>query len=212
MTGNQQDLAKYLGVNKSSVCRAVKAGRIKPEADGVFDFGKCAAAWHGTAGGRADVAARWAQNRGASIPTGHLRHKNAPAAPFAQTPADLEGESGQGGQGGTGRAGPQAIRMHYENSAIKLEMALRRALRYERAAAGREAVGLGALLRAGIERVIDQTAPRLAAAGNELERRRIIEAEIKRLRWMIKRELPRAMRRMKETGAGQKVGAGGTAE
>jgi len=113
-----------------------------------------------------------------------------------------------------GRAKAKQALMHYENSIIKLEMALRRGMRYEKAAARREATSLGALLRAGIERVIDQTAPRLAAAhghGGELERRRILEKEIKRLRWIIKRELPRSLRRMKEQGAG-KVGAGGTAQ
>ena len=63
-----------------------------------------------------------------------------------------------------------------------------------------------------IERVIDQTAPRLAAAANDLERRRIVEKETRRLRWVVKRELPRALRRMREAGQGAKVGAGGTAE
>ena len=76
--------------------------------------------------------------------------------------------------------------------------------------AKRDRANRGDLMEYGIERVIDQTAPRLAAAGNDLERRRIVEREIRRLRWMWKRELPRALRRMKEQGAG-KVGAGGTA-
>ena len=90
--------------------------------------------------------------------------------------------------------------LHFENSAIKLEMALRRGLRLERAAIKREAHGLGAMLRAGVERVIDQTAPRLAAADSDLQRRQIVDAEIRRLRWIIKRELPRALRRMKDAG------------
>jgi len=36
----------------------------------------------------------------------------------------------------------------------------------------------------------------LMAAGNELQRRQIIAAEIRRLKYLIKRELPRALRRM----------------
>jgi hypothetical protein len=204
MTGNQQDLARHLGVNKSSVCRAVKAGRITAEADGSYDFAKCTAAWHAGAGGRTDVAARHAAQRGAAIPKPQANAETPPAAEFTQSAASL-------GVDDSGRAKAKAATMHYENSAIKLEMALRRGLRYERAAARREAAGLGALLRAGVERVIDQTAPRLAAAGNDLERRRIVEREIRRLRWVFKRELPRSLRRMKEQGAG-KVGAGGTAE
>ena len=80
-------------------------------------------------------------------------------------------------------------------------MALRRGLRLERGAVKREAAALGALVRAGVERVIDQTAPRIAAATNELQRRQIIDGEIRRLRWIIKRELPKALRRMQDDGA-----------
>jgi hypothetical protein len=203
MTGNQISLAAFLGVNKSSVSRAVKAGRIRPEADGRFDFEKCAAAWHASAGGRTDVAARHAAQRGAAIPKAAAAAENPPAAEF--TPAL--------GIDDSGRAKAKTLLLHYENSQIKLEMALRRGLRYERQPARREGQGLGAMLRAGIERVIDQTAPRSAAAGSDLERRRIVEREIRRLRWMLKRELPRALRRMKEQGAaGTKVGGSGTAE
>lgn len=197
MTGNQQDLARFLGVNKSSVSRAVKAGRIKPLADGSFDFEQCAAAWHSSSGGRADVAARHAAQRGAAIPKAQPARENAPAADLAQVATETDS-----------KRSAKTLLMHYENSAIKLEMALRRGLRIELAAAKREAIGIGAILRAGIERVIDQTAPRLAASSNELDRRRIVAAEVRRLRWMLKRELPRALRRMKDAG---KVGAGGTA-
>ncbi len=200
MNGTLADFARHLGVNKSSVTRAVQAGRIQREPDGSIDFAKATAAWHASAGGRTDVAARHAAQRGAAIPKAQPSAENAPAADLAQVAPD-DGS----------RAKAKTLLLHYENSAIKLEMALRRGMRYERAAARREAQGLGAMLRAGIERVIDQTAPRLAAAGNDMERRRIVEREIRRLRWMWKRELPRALRRMKEQGAG-KVGAGGTAE
>ena len=203
MTGNQIELARHLGVNKSSVSRAVKAGRLVPEADGSFDFAKCTAAWHATSGGRADVAARHAAQRGRVLPTPLPSRENAPAAAHLPEIAQVEAAA-------DGKRGAKAALMHYENSAIKLEMALRRGLRFDLAAAKREGLALGAMLRAGIERVIDQTAPRLAAAGNELDRRLIIDREIRRLRWMLKRELPRGLRRIKEAGA--KVGAGRTAD
>lgn len=104
---------------------------------------------------------------------------------------------------GSSRAKAKALLMHYENSTLKLEMALRRGLRFERAAVRRESAGLGAILRAGIERVIDQTAPRLAACANDLQRRQILDKEIARLRHIIKRELPRALRRMRAETAKQ---------
>lgn len=205
MNGTLADFARHIGVNKSSVTRAVQAGRIQKEADGSIDFAKAAAAWHANSGGRGDVAARHAAQRGRVVGSTHQSAENEPAGQIAQTAAIDTGITDT-----SGRQKAQTTRMHFENQQIKLEMALRRGLRFERSIVKREAHGLGAMLRAGIERVIDQTAPRLAAAGNELERRRIIEKEVKKLRWMVKRELPRSLRRMKE--AGQKVGAGGTAE
>ena len=80
MTGNQSELADFLGIHKATVSRAVRAGRLLAEPDGSFDFEKSAARWHATVGGRADVAARHAAQRGAGIPTGHRSAQNAPAA------------------------------------------------------------------------------------------------------------------------------------
>ena len=58
-----------------------------------------------------------------------------------------------------------------------------------------------------------EIAPRLAVMTNDLDRRRLLDAELRRLRWMVKSEIPRALRRMRASGqAGVKVGAGGTAE
>lgn len=214
MNGTLADFARHIGVNKSSVTRAVQAGRIAREPDGSIDFDKALAAWHAAAAGRGDVAARHAAHRGSAIPAAQPGKKTAPGGrdspPAGNGAAGLDGMAIDDG----GRAKAKAALMHYENSSLKLEMALRRALRYELAAVRREAAGLGAIVRAGIERVIDTCAPRLAAAHDDLDRRRIIGKEIARLRWVIKREAPRALRRMRESGQGaaaKKAGAGGTA-
>ena len=200
-------LERHLGVNRSTVTRAVQAGRIAPDADGRFDFNACATAWHASAGGRTDVAARHAEKRGADIPQAHPSPKNAARAHAAAAlPALDDTTDAQHGNTST-RNKAKTLVLHYENSSIKLEMALRRFVRVIPQDAGREAAGLGSLLRAGIERVIDQTAPRLAAAGNELQRRQILDKELKHLRWMFKRELPRAVRRLQEQGAGKKAEA-----
>ena len=194
MIGNDSAFARWLGVNKSSVSRARRAGRLVLAADGTVDFEKSAARWHETSGGRTDVAARHAANRGAAIPMSRTEDENATErASVERAPMESADTAGS-------RAGAKAALLHYENSLIKLEMALRRGLRLDRAAIKRESLGLGAMLRAGIERVIDQTAPRISAAGNELQRRQILDCEIRRLRWVIKREMPRALRRMKEDG------------
>lgn len=201
MTGNDTEFARWLGVNKSSVSRARKAGRLVLADDGKVDFEQSAARWHETSGGRTDVAARHAANRGAAIPTPHPQQKNATAAQSATAVPEIDA----GQTGNESRAKAKTLLLHYENAQIKLEMGLRRGLRLDRSAVKREAAGLGAMLRAGIERVIDQTAPRLAAAGSETERRRILAGEIKRLRWVFRRELPRALRRIKEAGAAGKA-------
>lgn len=199
MTGDQSAFARYLGVNKGTVSRARKAGRLVITPEGLVDFEASAARWHDTAGARRDVAARHAQNRGAVIPKGQPDQKNAPAAPdWPAAGIDVGGRDG--------RAGPQALRLKFENDLLKIEMALRRGLRYELDAVRREALGLGAMVRAGIERVIDQCAPRLAAAGNELERRRILDKEVRRLRWVIKREMPRTLRRMRTAAGSTTIG------
>ena len=101
--------------------------------------------------------------------------------------------------GGT-RARYKLAALHYENQSIKLEMALRRGLRYPLALVKQEAGGIGATVRAAIERIIDQTAPRLAVMRDDIERRRLIDVEVRRVRWMLKRELPRALRRMRAAG------------
>jgi len=178
---SRRAFAAEIGKSVGYVQKLVDTGRCVLTPDGKIDGQASLARIAETQGGRTDVADRWAAQR------------SQPAAPPAAPAPDID----VGHTDGNSRAKAKALLMHYENSQIKLEMAMRRGLRIERAAVKREAAGLGAMLRAGIERVIDQTAPRLAAAGNELQRRQIIAAEIRRLKYLIKRELPRALRRMK---------------
>ena len=223
MIGTQAEFARHLGVARSTITRAVKAGRLSIDDTGLIDFDQALDAWHNTRGGRSDVAARHAAQRGANIPKADQAAKNPTAAPkpppaspkppsaSEQTAPPLQGID-LGSEGGRQKA--QTARMHYENSEMKLAMAIIRGLRYYSHLVKRESSHLGDTLRAGIERVIDQTAPRLAAARNAVERRRILDTEIRKLRWMAKREMPRALRRMQEQGRAPaaKVGAGGTAE
>lgn len=193
----QAAFARQIGYDKSRITQLKRAGRIVMSADGrLVDVEASIARMAETADpGRMDVTERHAANREAA--------GKVAAAPSIPAPPPSIPDAGLGLEP-TGRAKAKAALMHFENGLLKLDMALRRGLRYERAAVKREATGLGALVRAGIERVIDQTAPRLAAASNDLERRVILDKEIKRLRWMIKRELPRALRRMQDSTSQKK--------
>lgn len=191
-TASQSAFARQLGFAKSRITQLKQAGRIVMAADGKsVDVEASIARINATADpGRVDVAERHAAGRVAA-------GKAEPAVPSVkESLTDQNIDAGLGAET-TGRAKAKALLMHYENSSLKLEMALRRGLRFERAAVQREAASLGAMLRAGIERVIDQTAPRLAAAGNDLQRRQIVEGELRRLKAMLKREMPRALRRMR---------------
>lgn len=188
---SRREFAKQLGCSVGWVQALVNAGRCVLTPDGKIDGPASRARIAATADpGRQDVAERHAETRRAA-------GKAAPLAPPASGHAPPLSDDAKLGVEPNGRAKAKALLMHYENSSLKLEMALRRGLRFERVAVQREAAGLGAMLRAGIERVIDQTAPRLAAAGNDLQRRQIVEAELRRLKHMIKREMPRALRRMR---------------
>lgn len=202
--GTQKQLADYLGVNKSTISRAVAAGRLQPGADGLFDFAACKAAWHHSAAGRSDVAARHAAARGRDIPVPHPEAEKPTAAQIG--PAASESAATDTGHG---RTRYKAMVLHFENQQIKLGMALARGLRYQRTGVKREALAQGQTVRAAFERLIDQTAPRLAVMDSDIERRRLIAAELQRLRWMLRAEQPRALRRLRADSA--KVSPGGTA-
>ena len=206
--------ARRIGINKSNVTRAAQAGRIVLTPGGMVNVEASVQRWYETKGGRDDVAARHAENRGAVGSVGGAMAENGTAGPKPATPAQPAGEGNATASGdGNSRTRYKAMGLHYENQSLKLEMALRRGLRYPLALVKRESLGIGSSLRAAVERVIDQCAPRLAVMTNDLDRRRLLDAELRRLRWMVKSEIPRALRRMRASGqAGVKVGAGGTAE
>lgn len=128
----------------------------------------------------------------------------APAAPFRNVgnagnsppaaPADDDGP--EAADPGPLRAKLQAQRWHWRNALVQLEMDLESGARLDRAAAIAQAAALGGTLRAAIERLIDQTAPRLAAATHPADRRRILQQQIGAIRRELRREFPAALRRL----------------
>lgn len=191
--------ARRMGVNKSTVTRWGEAGRLV-EQDGLVLVAETMARVAATTAHRNDVAARHAAGRGAGIPTPQPGAQNAPKTTDS-IPGDsvtAAGDVGGGLPAGGGRQRYQALTMQYENQSIKLEMALRRGLRFPRETVKREANGLGATIRAALERLIDLSAPQLTAEKGEAERRRLIAAEVNKVRWMVKREFPRALQRMRQ--------------
>lgn len=223
MIESKAQFARRLGIHKSNVTRAAQTGRIVLAADGRVKVEESLARWQATKGGRDDVAmrhqnARQAKNSGAVVSVAQPEAENGTATPKTAT----RGATGTQPEGamlggmadgpavgaatGEGRARYKALALDFENRSIKLEMALRRGLRYPLPLVKREAHGLGATVRAAMERIIDQTAPRLAVMTSDIERRRLIDAELRRLRWIVKSELPRSLRRMRAAGQGARGG------
>jgi len=187
--------ARRLGVHKSQITRAAQAGRVVLTPDGRIDVEASVQRWYATKGGRADVAARHEARRQAVGYMGQQAADHATTAHLGTMPEQLAVEAPV--SAGRTRTEYKALALYFENQAIKLEMALHRGSRYPTEMVKSEALGLGATMRAAMERVIDRTAPRLATMGDDLERRRFLETELRRVRRLLKTGLPRALRRMR---------------
>jgi len=193
------EFARRLSWNRSTVTRAAQAGRLVLVGDRI-DVEASLARLQATEGGRTDVAARHAVARGNANPAPAQREENAATAAQAPaTPANANAtmpDTDAATDGGS-RTRYKALVLHYENQQIKLGMAMARGLRFARRDVVREATGLGAMLRSAIERVIDQTAPRLAVMTDRAERRALLAAELLAMRRALRVEFPRAMRRLR---------------
>lgn len=91
----------------------------------------------------------------------------------------------------------KTICQYYENQGIKLGMALSRGMRYYRADVREEAHGLANALRAAVERLIDQAAPRLAVAPGHADRGLLLKREAAKVRRLIDLEYPNSLRRLR---------------
>lgn len=191
--------ARRLDWNRSTVTRAAQAGRLVLSG-ALVDVEASLARLKATEGGRADVAARHAAARPAQASPAAAARENAPTA--AQAPRSAENDAAGMGSAaadtdGAGRARYKAITMQFENQQIKLGMAMARGLRFNRKDVAREAVALGAIVRSAVERVIDQTAPRLAVMNAPDRRRELLGAELRAVRRALRAEFPRALRRLR---------------
>lgn len=203
-TETRAQFAARLGVHRSTITRAVEAGRLVLHENGHILVAPSLKRWHETKAGRTDMEARHAENRGAAIPEADQSQKNATAGRAASrgrnSAATEPLESTLEDTAGTpGRSAYKAMVLKYENDAIKLHMALRRGHRYPVEAIREEASAIGGTLRAAMERLIDQTAPRLAVLTDPAARLRLLQAECRTLARILKNEFHRAMRRLQRS-------------
>lgn len=113
--------------------------------------------------------------------------------PSADNQEDLDGIAAEGGS----KAKYKAAALHYENQQIKLGMALARAIRFIRHDVRDEAHSLGNNLRAALERLTDQTAPRLAIQNASADRARLIRQEIQKIKRALDQESAQSLRRLR---------------
>lgn len=211
--------ARRLVVHKATVTRAIQSGRLSRGADGLLDVDDSLRSWEATkAGTRPDVAARHQRARSPARATAstapasapQTAHSAPPQAPQAANTASHDQDAGQEQDPPDHADQPApmpgrqqhyaAIRIGAQNNLIKLGIALRTHRRYPLASIRAEALALGGVLRASLERLVDQTAPRLALLTTTEQRQALLAAEANSLRRALRRELPRALRRLRDTG------------
>lgn len=196
--------ARMLGVNRSTISRAIAAGRLTLTADGLLDPVQARADWQRSKhGGRPDVAARIDASRRPVLPPACAP---APISSPAEADAAIaDAEIAAGAEQDAAEAAPGTMqawriaRLVAENASLTLAMELATHARYPRDRLLAEAQAIGSALRAQLERLVDQLAAPIAAHREAADRRRLIETECARLRRAARATFPAALRRLRES-------------
>lgn len=223
------DLARALGVNRSTITKAAQAGRLvlAGEDPRFFDLDASLARYRATQGGRLDVQDRHAAGRaarpqdGPATPEGHPTATPAPEARYAPAtsapaPPDPAPAAHPGAPppaapapdpaarparvDGHDRTALQAARLAAENAITKMDLGLLKGSRLLLADVGRESQGLGARLFDHLHRVVDQFAARLAAAPDPAEQARLLRRELHQVARAYDRGGVDSLRRLKAAG------------
>lgn len=158
------DFARRLGVNRSTVTRGVQQGRILVNGQGHVYIKESLQQWNNTKGGRFDVEARHAAHRGAALP---LSSAMAHLDSNLEDLTDLDESAGLA----TGELAIYKARaLEAKNQMALLEVAISKGAMIHKADHQRDIAKLGASVRQGIERIIDNLAPQLhGAAQSQIE-------------------------------------------
>ena len=210
--------ARRLGVHKSTISRAIAAGRLVLDG-GFLDVDASLRLWQATKPGlRPDVLARHAAKRSPAIPEAIPAAAAPRSAPETASDAQDDGDAGtdpdrllDGDEDGefsppAAAAGSPRLAdytqslLASQNALARLSIQLRTHKRYPADAMQAEAQALGATLRGALERLVDQTAPRLAVQSDPGARRALLEEQVKALGRTLRREMPRALRRLRLAG------------
>lgn len=215
MKESKAAFARRLGVDRSYVTRLGHDGRLV-FVDGLVDVEASQARLAATQDpAREDVRKRHAAQRGSSAPVAFSagggqravgpgdaektpKRPDMSIEPRANEDINDEVTTDDGGS----RTRYKRLIIGYENQTTKLEMALRRGLRYDRRGWVESVGAVGGVMRAGGERLIDQGAPSLALLSNDADRMDELLRYVARYRSAVKREFPRALRRQRTAAQG----------
>ena len=204
-------------MHKSTISRAIAAGRLHLDG-GFLDVGASLRLWESTKPGlRPDVQARHAAKRtpamaeagpACATPRGVPQRHGEDVEPVADDDRDvvaglpeLPADGADAAAAGAPRLADytQAL-LASQNALARLVIQLRTHKRYPADAIHDEAQSLGATLRGALERLVDQTAPRLAVQADPAARRALLDEQVRALGRTLRREMPRALRRLRLAG------------
>ena len=204
---NAAAFARRLGVNRSTVSRAIADGRLIA-VDGWLDVAANLQRWQDTkTGARPDVATQRAlamPNPAPESENAAQRESAAVLRAILQDDPPEEGETDDRDSQADDASAPHtlqhyaALKLTAQNDLVRLGMALRAHRRNPLDNIRKEAHSLGGTLRSALERLVDQTAPRLAMA-DPADRAAILAEEAAKLRRLLRREPLRALRRLRQT-------------
>lgn len=208
----QSAFARRLGCDRARVTRMKQRGELVGEDGRVMspksglkinvEASLARMADMGVGQQRPDVAERHAAARGKALETSAPAGARA-AASHAEEDGEppIEGESGEE----SGLARNQRVALHYQNGLAKIDMALKMGNRFMRRDVVAEGREVGNALRAALERMIDQTAPRLALEGDPDSRARLIADQAAKVRALVNRQFPAALRRLRDAARSGKA-------
>lgn len=207
--------ARRLGVHKSTISRAIAAGRLHLDG-GFLDVGASLRLWESTKPGlRPDVQARHAAKRAQAMaeagpacatPRSAQQRHGEDVKPAADDDRDVVADLPELPADPAAAAGAPRLAdytqslLASQNALARLVIQLRTHKRYSADAIHDEAQSLGATLRGALERLVDQTAPRLAVQADPAARRALLDEQVKSLGRTLRREMPRALRRLRLAG------------
>lgn len=162
--------SRRLGVNKSTVTRMAKAGRLVLTESGKVKVEESLAQINATQGHRTDVSQRHAQNRGHAL-------NNATQAQQSATGDDLNAAMAQSEPtsqpANNERTALQAAALDFKNKSLKLEEALNRGIRLDKDEYHSDLAKQGGNIKSAIERLIDNLAPQLTGLSKDDRQQKI---------------------------------------